>query len=275
MSRVAIYRVLYGEDFVKQSINSIIENVDHVFVFYAQKPWGKSTGVNYRGKHYEWPEKFDNIVEKCKEMDNEKIHIIEDQRTTPKNQYALLAHRVQDEFGIKISTAVYMEPDQVFGIDRFKKCIEAFESCEYSIAAHQQIELWKSPAYRIAKRNRLGAFLYNIEKLGRIPTTGFSGSPDRDAIVPSNEEIYNFGFCFNKRTMFWKHLTAIAFSAEIGDSKPSESWYEEKWLNWTINTEDLEISERFTHTIKRAVPCPFPYAMRDFMSSDGAIHETR
>ena len=55
--------------------------------------------------------------------------------------------------------------------------------------------------------------------------------------------------------MYWKHLTAIAFSQKIRDFPPNENWYD-KWLNWTIdgNNKDLEISQGYEHTV--------PYAMR-------------
>ena len=38
------------------------------------------------------------------------------------------------------------------------------------------------------------------------------------------------------------------------DPKISVEWYEKKWLNWTPETEDLEISENYKHYIKKALP---------------------
>jgi hypothetical protein len=58
--------------------------------------------------------------------------------------------------------------------------------------------------------------------------------------------------------MYWKHLTALAFSRIVGDSLPNESWYEEKWLNWNpiTNNRNLEISLGYEWTIPSAIPCP-------------------
>lgn len=268
MSRVAIYRVLYGEDFIKQSINSIKDDVDHIFVFMATKPWGKSTGATLLGVKYTWPIHFDHVLGRLREIEDPKqLHVVGDQRDTPRNQNALLAERVRDEFNIDISTLIYMEPDQVFAPGTFKRSVEAFETSGPDITAHPQIELWKSFSYRIARRERLGAFMYNLKRLGAIPRTGFSGHPEGCQLVPCSEDIYNFGFCLNKDTMLWKHLTAIAFSKEIGDSPPNELWYHDKWLNWDITMQDLEISKGHEHTIKRALPFPMPFKMKEFMNA--------
>jgi phosphorylcholine metabolism protein LicD len=54
--------------------------------------------------------------------------------------------------------------------------------------------------------------------------------------------------------MLYKHIVAIQSSEYYKDSLPSEEWYEKKWLNWTPETEDLEISKNYKHFIKRAYP---------------------
>jgi hypothetical protein len=64
------------------------------------------------------------------------------------------------------------------------------------------------------------------------------------------------GFSFSDKTMYWKHLTAIGFSAVIGDSPPNENWYEDKWLKWhpETNNVNLEISKGAEHNIPYAEP---------------------
>ncbi len=46
----------------------------------------------------------------------------------------------------------------------------------------------------------------------------------------------------------------IQSSKYYKDSLPAEDWYEEKWLNWTPETTNLEISEKHRHLIKKALP---------------------
>ena len=35
----AIYRIHYGIDYLKNSINSIEKDFDKIFIFYSEKPW--------------------------------------------------------------------------------------------------------------------------------------------------------------------------------------------------------------------------------------------
>ena len=39
--RYAIYRIHYGLDFLGKSIESVIDEVDKVFVFWSKRPWFK------------------------------------------------------------------------------------------------------------------------------------------------------------------------------------------------------------------------------------------
>jgi hypothetical protein len=160
-----------------------------------------------------------------------------------------------------------MEPDQVFRPGRFKEVLESFKSSAHKTAAHPQIEVWKDWNYRVPQRGRLGAFMYNFQKLQHVPNTGFSGHQASGGPIISSEQIYNFGFSFNARTMLWKHLTALAFSKEIGDSLPAERWYLDKWCNWTPETENIEIAERWAHKIKKAIPFEMHKDMLEYMNA--------
>ena len=48
----AIYRIHYGTDFITESIKSIINDVDKVFIFYSEKPWVITDYINYKKKIY-------------------------------------------------------------------------------------------------------------------------------------------------------------------------------------------------------------------------------
>ncbi len=56
--------------------------------------------------------------------------------------------------------------------------------------------------------------------------------------------------------MLWKHLTAMAFSNEIGDCPPDPNWYEEQWLKWNPKTNNcnLEIAMGLGYKIPMVVP---------------------
>jgi hypothetical protein len=70
---------------------------------------------------------------------------------------------------------------------------------------------------------------------------------------------HNLGFCVSRKSMYWKHLLALAFSNPLGDSAPDENWLDEKWLTWhpVHNNRHLEIAKGYSHLIPRAVPYPY------------------
>lgn len=58
----ALYRVLYGEDFIQDSILSIIDHVDKIFVFWDDRPWGDVKEAKYKGNIVKIPSKIDNVA---------------------------------------------------------------------------------------------------------------------------------------------------------------------------------------------------------------------
>jgi len=265
MKKIAVYRVLYGEDFIQKSINSIIDHVDEVYVFWSDKPWTDPKTVTYLGETITFPSKFDNVVEKVQELNNPKIKLIYDYYPTPKNQHR---HFVNDiivpQFG-KPDILVWMEPDMVFAPGMFARVMNEFESMGVPYMCVPQIELWKDYGWRIPFRNRTGPQLIRYTEHAMY-STGFNGRPELLIPVWSTYGCYNFGFCLNVNTMFWKHMTAIAFSRAIGDSVPSETWYRDKWLNWNPETTNLEISANHTHLIPKAIPYKQTHQMMEYMT---------
>ena len=57
----AIYRIHYGIDFIKDSINSIINDVDRIFIFYSEKLWVETDYINYINQKISFPKNPENI----------------------------------------------------------------------------------------------------------------------------------------------------------------------------------------------------------------------
>lgn len=269
-----VYRVLYGADFIQESIKSIALQADKIFVCIADRPFGNTTGVTYKGKWVSWPAKFDNLREKIQELIawdstlpdhgpnhtnrlKDKIVVLDDYCESPKNQ---LTHIVNDLILPHHDTpdiVMMMEPDHVFDEWGASDALyrEFDEDFSVTCATTDQVELWKTPEWRIPNRpNRVGPVLHKMKRGEPFPETGFNGTPIIGEVRRLYTTVHNMGFCLSPETMYWKHLTALAFSKVIGDSEPNEDWYEEKWLNWNpeTNNTNLEISKGFEHTIPHA-----------------------
>lgn len=261
MGLVAIYRVLYGRDFIRESILSVLPHVDHVLVALAPRPWGTSTGVLYRGEWVPWPEKFDDTAERVEELRTrvpearEKVVLVDDFWPSPTNQYGHLIHDiVAPRWGYPMD-AVLVEPDWVFREDQAKLAFA--EWCEVAAtgatsAMTRQVEIWRlapGAAWRISEREgRTTMTFLRIPGPEPVPE-----SPMRhlEAIV------HNLGFASSERTIYWKHLTALAFSQEIGDCVPWEGWYEERWRSWHPETNNKNLEP--TATLENKISCATPY----------------
>lgn len=256
--KVAVYRVLYGDDFIQESIKSILPYIDRIYVVKAEKPWGNTSGVTYKGKWVSWPEKFDDTRDKVLALNEPKVEIVDDYWPTPNGQ---LTHIVNNIIRTKCSpnTVVFIEPDHVFSEEQAKRAFDFWEQCSLVECSTSQIEHWKNPLWRVPERpNRTSVVFHRL--MGQpMRETGFNGASEGITRLPAY--VNNLGFCISEKNMYWKHLTALAFSKIVGDSTPNEAWYEEKWLNWdpTTNNKNLEISLGYEWTIPRIIPCPVSF----------------
>lgn len=273
----AIYRIHYGTDFIKNSIKSIINDVDKIFIFYSVKPWIKTKTIFYKKRSIKFPKNPENVKKFLKEnfSNNKKIIINNFECTSPKNQFGLLYNKAVEITKQKPKLLLFMEPDMIFGKNQIKLLkIEFFLKFWLKYLIVKQIEIWKydmksknNHTYRIPLRSkRIGPVLWRINKKVNSINTNFGGEPFNNKKKFSHfVSILNLGFSFNKKTMFYKHLMALTFSKKIGDSLPDEDWYETKWLNWKKNSENLEISKGSQHLIKKAYKYKIPYKYYQYL----------
>ena len=102
--------------------------------------------------------------------------------------------------------------------------------------------------YRHAARGKVKNFVKNYE---------YIDNNDISHLKPITLQKGNEILDRVEKGMKYKHEVAIQSSKYYKDSLPAKDWYEEKWLNWTPETTDLEISEKHRHLIKKAIPWVF------------------
>jgi len=263
ISRIAIYRIHYGLDFLKQSIDSIRHTVDKVFVIYSLNPWVVKDTVNYLGEEISMPVLHEDVQQFMYTHFGKKrnIEYFRAETNTPANQFRIYYDLCVERLGHTPSSVLFMEPDMVFYKPMLESLYRELESRDIPCIGTYQIELWKNHQWRIPQRDRIGPMLWYPHRAPNF-TTHFGTWHPQYQIASNHIFNYNFGFCFNPKTMLYKHLTAINFSAAIGDSIPSQEWYRDKWLQWTPETTDLEIASKWKHLIKRAEPYEMPEEMR-------------
>lgn len=258
----AVYRCLYGEDFIQESIKSIRDYVDKIFIFWDDRPWGDTESCIYKGEMIKFPKKFDNILDKINELGDPKVNLIYDHVYNNKGQYTHFLNDIILKNWQKPDILMITEVDHVFKQVEISRAMEMMTTGQIQHATTKPLELWKTYEFRISERPRTATIFWDMKGLDFLPDTDRDGSrrlASRFKYILEILPVYthNFGFCYNPQTMYWKHLTAIAYCKKIGEQRrPNEGWYD-KWLNWTVdgeNNKDLEITEGREHAISHAYP---------------------
>ena len=239
MRRIALYRIHYGLDFLGKSIDSLYLHVDKIFVFWSKQPWYKECK--------NLPPMNENVEEFCKKYkgwgDN-KVTVFQREYDLPENQFKKMYDEIC-QYNPRPDQALFMEPDMVWD----HKTLNEVWKLKDDEVSFDQIEFWKNEKYHVPREQpRPGPTLWN-----KAPEKTGKGCFHNKNIHPKLK-CYNYGFCLSPEVMKYKHEVAIQSSKYYKDSLPAKDWYEEKWLNWTPETTDLEISEKHRHLIKKAIP---------------------
>ena len=107
----ALYRIHYGLDFLEKSINSIIDDVDMIFIYWSKQPW-------YKGCK-DLPPMNENVKEYCKRW-NGKVNVIEREFDLPSGQYTQMYADMITGHTIP-KKVLMMEPDMVWDKEQLKK----------------------------------------------------------------------------------------------------------------------------------------------------------
>lgn len=254
MKTYVVYRCLYGETFIQPSIRSIEGVADQIFVFWDDTAWADCDHVVYKGQRVDFPKPpatFDGVVNRIKELQCPKVVLAYDHQYNNLNQFTHFVNDLILPKYPKPDLFIFMEVDYVFREDQLALALQ--EAQQVTHCSTRQVEVWKGLKHRVPERTeRSGAMFWNMRHLDQLPPTGRGGDASRKS---TQAFIHNMGFAFGDTTMYWKHMTALAFSRKIGDAQPNEGWYD-KWLHWTPETRDLEISEGSEHNIPYVIPYP-------------------
>ena len=254
----AVYRCLYGEDFIRESMLSIEPHVDKIFLFWDDKAWGDIDHCYYKGVRHNYPKgNWDRAVEIAYEAVGDKLIPQYDHRFRPQNQYTLLVNEHILPNHPKPDTMIFLDPDYVFRKDQIEKAIGEFWESNLPWASTSQVELWKK-WYRVdSTRPRVTVMFWDMRKIDGLPKTEGNANPVSSFKMNYLKAfVHNLGFCVSDQTMFWKHLTCIGFHKLIKESTPNEDWYDRIWLGWhpVNNNVNLGISKHHEKFLPRAVP---------------------
>ena len=243
----AIYRGLYGEDFIEDSVASITEFVDRIFFFLDPKPWGDVTSCEYKGGLVQFPKTFDNYFPLVNEIaqGNPKVSIQYDHQYNNIGQFTHLINERILPYCQKPDVFLIVEPDHVWRQDELEKALRFFRDSGAECGLTRQIEVWKGFRHIVPPRpQRTGGVFWSLHKRDRMPATMRQAEPAESGchIVRIDAYVHNMGFAVSEEAMFWKHMIALGMSQKIRDSRPRPDWYENVWMEWEPGMRNLEIS---------------------------------
>lgn len=245
MNVYAIYRMYYGEDFIEESIESIIDHVDKVFIFAPKNSFGNI----HKGR-------VDNSLRIVKAMplrqkSPNKIVIIENSQYdhTPRNQFTNLYNTYIYNIYPAPDVVMCIEPDMVWRAKEIHDFYTDFSVLGVGSMNSDQVEFWHNDSWILPPRDRFACILHRLYD-DKMAQTGLSGNIG-SKMNRSRAKVDNYGFCLSPENMKMKFDLGLAYSKFIGDSVPNPDWYEYKWLKWhpDYNNENLEISKGYEHHI--------------------------
>ena len=270
--KCAVYRLFYGEDFIRESIESIYDYVDKVFVCWTDRAFKGVDRAIYKGTHVVFPRPIDRAVEIVQEMKiktHPKIEMIYDYWPNIDDQFR---HQINDlitpNYG-RPTFAVSVESDMVIKKSMMDDALREFKAHQdadqdVAFASMDQIFMWRTPDYRLeCSRWYSGLIFWDFTRIPVIPKCGKAAAPGPKIVPPFKsvrltQRTHNFGYMVSKKNMYWDHLVHIGFSNAGGrtDSPPREDWYEKVWLTWHPDTknENLHPSKGYEHFYPKAVP---------------------
>lgn len=264
---IAFYRSLYGEDFFQESVESVIDHVDKVYMLLAHQTWGGATKCTYHGRTVYYPEVFDRLGEIALNMErrSSKVRVVHAYNPLNKETPQWALRVIQDDINElrlhHVATPnqpptwlLFMEPDMAWKRDQLDRFFEIYNAGKMRTLTAGQVELWRKLSWRVPYRaGRASSFLWDV--------TDNSRSGDLET---TEAMVHNLGFCVSDRAMFWKHMIGLGISGPLQDSMPNEDWLEKTWLSWhpTLNNHGLEIAKgreaNLEHAIANLTELPEP-----------------
>lgn len=244
MKTVAIYRLLYGSDFIGESLSSIYNHVDKILCFVGHEMFGGQRIINYFGHDVYLPHDIDGLTHA---INNWKKH--NDPADKVKvlfNPYATLLkgqlqRMVNDEVIPRYPDTthiLFVESDEVWHEDTLPQLFKAATTSDADEFLAQPLLFWRTPSYVSARFNPY-CVLRALKGRKQIGLTGHALMSAGNDVkkLDTGLKVHNFGFAAGERTIFWKHLTALSFSRDLKlDSPPREEWFEGVWRPWNWHT---------------------------------------
>lgn len=257
MKTYAIFRGLYGADYVTHAIESVLPFVDKVILVWGILPFAEVDEWTHKGKVYKFPDRFDVLLEAVEVMGEPRVHVEHYHSQSPRNQWTEIVNEIVIPKYGKPDAVILGHVTHVWCRDALAANLEEFEASRYLWANTWQTETYRRLDYRIPERFRAGVGFWNLQMAGKMPATGLDCNPATATLRSGpmlGGRVHNLRYSQNLNIMFWRHLVVQAYVAQLGDSRPSPDHFEDKLLNWTPETRDIEMALAHKHTVPQAVP---------------------
>jgi len=239
----AVYRVYYGEDYIVESINSVLPYVDKVIIMWKDKPWRGVTHIEHNGKKVPVKDPIDNVLYKIMQLkkNSQKIEFVYDEGDGPERQFSTHGNKVIELYG-KPDFLIQLQTDHVYRDGAIPVLLDELENSGHTLGIARQVYLWKNPGWRIPEsysRDLVGSWFWHTAQLDSIPiidVDNFGGARIAcNAVWLEKEPTFNTGYAIKNENMFWRFYTRLA----NGIDTPMKGWYEEVYSVWDADEHNV------------------------------------
>lgn len=242
---LGLYRVLYGSDFVGESLASIYDHCDTIVCFVSREVFGGGRKVRYFGHDVYIPHDIDGMAEtllawKRQHDHANKVRVIAN--PYPAEHVNVVGRLINEHIlpNYDCSHILFVEPDEVWHertIVQFMELLETTDHDEYM--AGSWALFWRSYKYAAIREGvyTLARRIRDRQPIGPVGLNLTDRSGKLSRLTDRRICVHNFGYASSERTLFWKHLTCLSFSRDLKmDSPPREDWFEKSWRAWNWHT---------------------------------------
>jgi len=269
MRTVAIYRLLYGSDFIGESLASIYPHCERILCFVGREMFGGRRTIKYFGHDVYLPHDIDGLTDaihawKAANDPDNKVRVL------PNPHATLLKGQLQAMINGEViprydpTHVLFVESDEVWHENTIKTLFQiAQESDADEIMAAACYLFWRSYKYCSTRTNPY-AVMRALKGRKNIGPTGHAlGSAGNDVKRHNDDrlKIHNFGFAASERTIFWKHLTGLSFGRDLNLDSPSrEEWFEDVWRPWNgVSNRRTDLCPSIDHVHAFAPAQDYPF----------------
>jgi hypothetical protein len=145
----AVYRILYGDEFLGMSVESVLPFVDKVFIFWTNRTWSDVSSGVFLSQTISIPSPLDDTQDVIRELvakhGGDRIVARYDHADKNTNQITHLVNDIILRDFAKPALIIFLEWDHVWRADQLRRALSEFARSSAVAASSRVLECYRTP----------------------------------------------------------------------------------------------------------------------------------